>query len=111
MSKKASQFPFYINPFDVDDDCFWIIDVYGFAEGNRFVKLIDKQFIDRINHPEKYKLNADELLLEIRQCLVDNGFEEEVAACDKASAMGKSDRGTVNLCIPTHKRWEMDNAR
>ncbi len=110
MSKKVSQFPFYINYADVDDYCFWIIDVYGYTEGSRFVKLIDKQFIDKMTNPEKYRINADELLLEIRQCLMDSGFEKEVTACDKAFAEKRADRGSKNLYIPMHKRWEMDDA-
>ena len=110
MSEKLKHFPFYITYADVDDYCFWVIDVYGYDEGSGFVRLIDKKFIDKMTNPGKYKLNADELLLEIRQCLVDSGFEKEVTACDKAFAEKRAGRGSKNPYIPMHKRWEMDDA-
>ena len=83
MSKKVEQFAFYISYMDINTYCFWLIDTYG--EDAAFVDVIDKNdFMDKCDNPQKYKINADKLLLEIRQCLVDNGFEEEVNACDKA---------------------------
>lgn len=103
MSKKISQFPFYINYMDVDSYCFWFLDTYG--EDSEIVKVIDTKFIRELSNPTK---NADVLLLEIRQCLVDNGFEAEVAACDEAFAQERKNRGAKNPYIPMHKRWEMD---
>ena len=108
MSKKVSQFQFYITYADVDDYCFWLLDTYG--ENAKCIAFIDDNFEDQCVNPEKYRKNADELLLEIRQCLADSGFEEEVAACDQAFAAERTDRGIVNPYIPMHKRWEMDDA-
>ena len=108
MSKKVSQFPFYINYADVDDYCFWLLDTYG--ENAKCIAFIDDNFEDKCVNPEKYKINADELLLEIRQCLMDSGFEKEGTARDKAFAEKRADRGGKNPYIPMRKRWEMDDA-
>lgn len=103
---KLEHFPFYVNYADVDDYCFWLLDTYG--DTAKCIALIDDHFTYRIDNPD---VNADVLLLEIRQCLVDNGFKEEVAACDQAFAAERAERGIVNPYIPMHKRWEMDDAR
>ncbi len=106
---KLEHFPFYINYMDVDLYCFWLIDTFG--DDSAFIQLLDdNNFSDKCDNPEKYKINADELLLEIRQCLVDSGFEKEVTACDKAFAEKRAGRGSKNPYIPMHKRWEMDDA-
>ncbi len=109
MSKKLEHFPFYVNYADVDLYCFWLIDNYGEDAG--FIKIIDdNEFIEQNNNPQKYKKNADTILLELRQCLVDNGFEKEVEACDKAFAdESRLKRGMKNPYVPMHKRWEKDN--
>lgn len=110
MSKKIEHFPFYINYMDIDLYCFWLIDTYG--EDAPFIKVIDENnFMDQCDNPQKYKKNADVLLLEIRQCLVDSGFEKEVAACDKAFVEERKNRGKENPYIPMHKRWEMDGKK
>ena len=106
MSKKLEHFPFYINYMDIDLYCFWLMDTYG--ENADFVKLIDRHY-DGDTKWDNQDYNADDVLLLIRQCLVDNGFEEEVAACDKAFATERADREMVNPYIPMHKRWEMDD--
>lgn len=107
MSKKLKQFSFYINYADIDLYCFWLIDTFG--EDAKFIQLIDdNNFMEQCDNPKKYKKNADELLLEIRQCLVDNGFEKEIAACDEAFAKERANRGRENPYIAMHKRLEMD---
>lgn len=107
MSKKIEGFPFYINYLDVDEYCFWLLDAYG--EDSEIVKIIDaNDFMDKSDNPQKYRINADELLLEIRQFLIDNGFEKEIAVCDKAFAEERKNRGKKNPYIPMHKRWETD---
>ena len=54
--------------------------------------------------------NADDILLFIRQCLVDHGFEKEVETCDKAFVEKRKGREKKNPYIPMHRRWEMDDA-
>ena len=108
MSKNVAQFPFYINYMDVDLYCFWLMDYCG--EDSALAQLIDgKNFMDQCDNPQKYKKNADELLLEIRQCLVDSGFEKEVEACDKTFMEERRERGVKSPYIPMHKRWEQDD--
>ncbi len=75
---KCKKFPFYTLYADVDDYCFWLLDKYG--EKSKIVALIDNNFTDAIDHP---KMDADDLLLKIRQFLVDNGFKQEVENCDR----------------------------
>ena len=108
MIKKVEQFPFYITYMDIDEYCFWLMNTYG--ENAAFVDVIDRNgFMDQCDNPQIYKKNADVLLLEMRQCLIDNGFEAEVNACDKAfSDESRIKRGKVNPYIPLNKRWKND---
>ena len=107
MSKEVKQFPFYINYMDVDSYLFWLMDEYG--EDAAWIDLID-QHHDDDSKWDNQDYNADDLLLIIRQFLVDNGFEEEVDECDRAFAEERKGRGKKNPYIPMHKRWEMDDA-
>lgn len=103
MSTKVKQFPFFINYMDIDSYCFLLVDTYG--EDSDFVDVIDASgLLEQCDNPQKYKKNADELLLEIRQCLVDHGFHAEVEACDKAFASEREKRGKKNPYIPMNKR-------
>lgn len=111
MSKKIEQFPFYITYMDVDTYCFWLVDTYG--EDADFIDVIDENnFMGQCDNPKKYRKNADELLLEIRQCLVDNGFEQEVTACDNAfiEKNGKK-RGKKNPYISLSERWKNEKLK
>lgn len=102
---KLKHFPFYINYMDVELYVFWLMDTYG--EDAEFVSLLDdNNFDSRMTNPD---VNADVLLLEIRQFLTDNGFEKEVEACDKAFLDERKNRGKTNPYVPMHKRWEMDD--
>ena len=105
MSKKVEQFPFYINYLDVDDYCFWLMDAYG--EDAEFINLIDQHYDGDVKW-DKQAYDANVLLLLLRQCLVDNGFEAEVSACDRVFAEERKNRGKKNPYIPMHKRWKMD---
>lgn len=105
MTKKVEQFPFYINYADVDLYCFWLIDEFGEDAG--FIELIDQHY-DGDTKWDNKNYNADDLLLLLRQCLVDNGYGKEVDAGDKAFTGERKDRGKKNPYIPMHKRWEMD---
>ena len=105
MSKSVKPFDFYVNYMDVDLYCFWLIDTYGEDAG--FIKIIDDSgLIEQSDNPQIFKKNADLILLEIRQLLVDNGFEEEIAACDKAFSEERKGRGSKNPYIPPSKRDE-----
>lgn len=108
MSKMIKQFPFYITYVDVAEYCFWMVDTYG--EDSQLVKLIDSgKFMEQCDNPQKYKKNADEILMGIRQCLFDNGFEPEIRACDKAFATERRmKRGNDNPYIPVGERWEKE---
>lgn len=107
MSKKVERFPFYVTYMDVNTYCFWLVDTYG--ENAAFIDVIDKNgFMAQCDDPQKYRKNADALLLEIRQCLVDNGFGTEVNACDKAFAEKMKSRGKKNPYVPLEERWEKD---
>ncbi len=103
MAENVTQFPFYINFGDVDDYCFWLLEQYG--ENAECVNLIDERYEQELTNPTK---NADDLLLEIRQCLVDNGFAREIEACDKSFSEERKKREKKNPYIPMHKRWELD---
>lgn len=106
MSKNVEQFPFYITYMDINTYCFWLVDTYG--EDATFIDLIDEnKFMEQCDNPQKYRKNADVLLLEIRQCLVDNGYAAEVNACDKvfAETTGKG-RGKKSPYIPLAERWK-----
>lgn len=107
MGKNLKHFPFYITYADVDLYCFWLIDTFG--EEAKFIQLIDdNNFMEQCDNPKRYKKNADVLLLEIRQCLVNNGFEKEVAAGDEAFCKRNESRGKTNPYVPMHKRLEQD---
>lgn len=105
MSKKVEKFPFYITYMDIDTYCHLLADNYA---GNvALVDVIDSnKFMEQCDNPQKYKKNADELLLEIRQCLVDNGFETEVSTCDKVFTDENRKRGKVNPYVPLNDRWK-----
>lgn len=105
MSKKVEHFPFYILYADIDTYCFWLIDEYG--EGSAFIDVMDI-FTDRIDNPHKYKQNAAELLLEIRQSLVDHGFEAEVSAGDKAFSERYKHRGKTWTHLSLDERWSKE---
>lgn len=105
MSKKVEQFPFFIVYADIDTYCFWLIDEYG--EGSAFIDVMDI-FTDQIDNPHKYKKNADELLLEIRQSLVDHGFEAEVSAGDKAFSERYKHRGKTWTHLSLEERWSKE---
>lgn len=109
MSKKVEQFPFYINYADVDLYCFRMMDAYGYnEEDSKFIKLVDSHW-DGNSKWDNKNCNADELLLLLRQCLVDSGFEKEVEEMDKTFAGERKGRGAKNPYIPMHKRWEIDD--
>ncbi len=105
MSKNVRHFPFYITYRDISEYCFWLVDNYG--DQAAFVDVIDKhKFMEQCDNPQIYKKNADALLLELRQCLIDNGFEREVNACDKAFANERREkRGASNPYVPLTERW------
>lgn len=105
MSKKVEQFPFYILYADITDYYFWLIDEYG--EEAAFIDVIDS-FVDQVDNPHKYKKNADELLLELRQCLVDHGFEAEVSAGDKAFSERYKHRGKTWTRVSLEERWSKE---
>lgn len=105
MSKKVEEFPFYITYEDVSAYCSLLADKY--AKNVALVDVIDSnKFVEQCDNPQKYKKNADELLLAIRQCLVDNGFETEVSTCDKVFADGNRNRSKVNPYVPLNERWK-----
>ena len=108
MTKTVKQFPFYVTYWDISEYCFWLVDTYG--EQAPFVEIIDNhKFMEQCGNPQKYKKDADVLLREIRQCLVDNGFDAEIAACDKAFANNeRKKRGIKPTYIPLTERWKHD---
>lgn len=108
MNKKVEQFPFYINYMDVDLYCFWLIDMYG--KDSKWISLIDQHYDGDTKWDQK-EYNADDLLLLIRQFLVDNGYEQEVDACDNAFAEKRKERGKENPYIPMYKRWEKEDIK
>lgn len=103
MNKKIYPFPFFVTYADIDTYCFWLVDAYG--EHSRIVDVIDKNnFTDKCDNPQKYKKNADEILLELRQTLLDAGFEKEVNACDLAFTEKFQSRAKSMRYIPMSKR-------
>ncbi|MED9822906.1 MAG: hypothetical protein U0J65_12875 [Christensenellales bacterium] len=107
MSKKVEQFPFFIVYADITGYCSLLIDKYG--EEAAFIDVIDRNdFMDQCNNPHKYKKNAAELLLELRQCLVDHGFEAEVSAGDKAFSERYKHRGKTWTHLSLEERWSKE---
>ena len=110
MSKKVEEFPFYITYADVSAYCSLLADKY--AKNVALVDVIDSnKFVEQCDNPQKYKKNADGLLLAIRQCLVDNGFETEVSTCDKVFADGNRNRSKVNPYVPLNERGKTKKYR
>ena len=102
---KVKPFPFFINYMDIDQYLFWMVDKYG--ENAEWISKFDQtDFQQRIDNPVKYKINADELLLSIRQFLVDSGYEKEVKACDKEFSDKRKNRGKENPYVPISERWK-----
>ncbi len=103
---KIKNFPFYITYWDVGCYMFKLAETYG--EKSNIVKIIDDNFFDQYTNPVKYKINADELMFNMRKCIADSGFEKEIKETDKWFIEKNKGRNKINHYIPMSKRWEKD---
>ncbi len=110
MSKRIEQFPFYIHYGDIDTYCFWLADTYKLREDSALIKAIDDSgLLEQSDNPQIYRKNADTILMELRQYLINHGFEKEVIACDKAFAEERNDRGMENRYSALHRQLKTKN--
>lgn len=101
---EIEHFPFYVTYADIDLYLDEMLDITN--ENKDIIHRIDSNadvFLDN-----KLKLNADELLLKLRQFLVDNGYSSEVEKVDEVFITENRKRKKKNFYIPMHERWKKD---